>query len=445
MHRIPSPDQGHQRQTFRPSHRRCSRRLFGEPESQASPDSTYCSDTDSECGQGFSSHDQGFQSGKHEGVQATVHCLEGLEHLKPPELDYGAKYLQPLSSPAKKTPRGFKTGGLGSSSSRSPRRRSTSKGGRRNEQREQSSFSSRLDQELIWPKRTWGEPTHRVSPRRVEEQRTSRPASAYKSPRTKPTKQPAYQHTSPKSSLANGNSSRALNSSSLQPRLTASGRADDSQDSPCIKAGIDRLPRASSYNAEATEISPASSMSALEDPFAHAGSPTASEFEDVAITPRQATVQAASRETKIAEEPAHPEVVQPSAAVAESVNGEDTSTNSGQMLCPPPSGSQTRGSAVRKKKSRGIFTSCLPSLSKPAVQKENRAKLKQGCSSETNLRISTHRGGQESTGNTFKGFLHIFTGMLPHIRLLPNIKRLGSCKAARQMLDKAARQMLNNE
>ena len=419
LHRLPSPDKATKRQTFSASNRRCSRRLFQEPGAPASPDSTYADESDFD--QAFTSHGQDFSPpGKHEDVRATLHCLEGLEHLKPPELDYGAKYLQPLSSPAKKTPRGFRSGRSVGSPTRSPRRRSAQHAGKRYGPREHGRSSPRLDQEPVWPKQPWGEPPHKVSPKKTEEFGTSQPSSAYWSPRTKPSQQPSL-----KAFLAQGSSSRGLGSSALHPRVTVSLDADEGQTSPCIKAGTNRLLRAPSYQAEAAKISPASSLSALEDPFALCASPTASEFEDVAITPRQTSVLAVSREVQMADEPvqqpstAQSEVVGTNAAVAESVDGEDVSASSGQMLCPPPPSGQIGGSAVKKKKSRSIFTSCLPSLSKPAVQKENRAMIKPGQPSETIARPGADRG-QESKANPFKGLLNIFTGMLFTLCLLYN-------------------------
>lgn len=404
---IPSPDRSRQKQTFRPPNRRCTRRLFGEPEQQTSQDSTY--DSEPEGGQGFVSHGQDFNSdSKHIGVRATVRCLEGLEHLKPPELDYGAKYLQPLSSPAKKTPRGFKSDRSSRSPRRSPRRWSAPQNSRRSEQQEHSRYSSRLDQEALWAKQSWGEPTHKASPRRVTEPQTSRPVSAYKSPRTNPPQLSARQPTSLKDFLAQGSSCRGTDSSALHPRLTLAIDADDGQDSPCIKAGMDKLPKAPSYHNEAAEISPASSLSALEDPFAHCASPSISEFEEVTITPRQASVRIAAPESEGAESaalqlPSQPAVMASKAAVAESVHGEDASSSSGHMLCPPP------GSAVKaRKKSRSIFTSCLPSLSKAAAQKESRRQ--EAWHSSQNKLKAVHGGGQESAANPFKGFFNIFTG-----------------------------------
>ena len=338
-----------------------------------------------------------------------MRCLEGLEHLKPPELDYGAKYLQPVSSPAKKTPRGFKTDRSSRSPRRSPRRWSAPQNSRRSEQQEHSRYSPRLDQEALWAKQSWGEPTHKASPRRVTEPQTSRPVSAYKSPRNKPPQLSARQPTSLKDFLAQGSSCRGTDSSTLQPRLTLAIDADDGQDSPCIKAGRNKLPKAPSYHNEAAEISPASSLSALEDPFAQCASPSVSEYEDVAITPRQASVRTASPETAVTENgapqlPSQPAVVASKAAVAESVHGEDASTSSGHMLCPPPAGSAVK---ARKKKSRSIFTSCLPSLSKAAAQKENR---RQEAWHSSQNKKAVHGGGQESAANPFKGFFNIFTG-----------------------------------
>ena len=121
-------------------------------EPKSLPDSTYADESEPGCGRGFSSHSQVFRSPrKHEGVRATVHCLDGLEHLKPPELDYGAKYLQPLSSPAKMTHRGFKSGRPLGSPTRSPRRRSGPHAGKLHVRQEYGRPSPKPDQQFARP------------------------------------------------------------------------------------------------------------------------------------------------------------------------------------------------------------------------------------------------------------------------------------------------------